>query len=135
MLGHFSTDPCSNPRSNIRADQHLSLEAGHDGLTAAWGWSVFWNGPYSDPFPWCERLARHQGPWVALVKCDPTTKWFATLKQACTNDAPFNHRLKFERPDRPSLTANFPSHLFWHWWQPSAELATHLWLPTYAVRP
>lgn len=132
MLGHFGTDPCSNPRSHISADRNLMLEHGDDGLTSEWVGSVFWNGPYSNPLPWCVRLAAHHGPWVALTKSDPTTKWFAVLKSACAGDAPFRHRLKFERPDKPPMTANFPSHLFWCRCHPSAELASHLWLPNYA---
>jgi hypothetical protein len=132
MLGHFSTDPCSNSRSHIRADRTWALERGEDGLRAPWGWSVYCNPPYSDPLPWAIRLAAHEGPWVALVKLDPTTMWYRTLKLACTGDAPFRHRLKFERPDKPPLTANFPSLLIWRWWTPSADLASHLWLPTYA---
>lgn len=131
-LGRFATDPCSNPRSLITADRHLSLENGDDGLVAEWGWSVFCNPPYSDPLPWAKRLASHHGAWVALVKSDPSTRWYAMLKLACTADAPFNHRLRFGRPDKRPMTANFPSHLFWRWWEPTAELATHLWLPMYA---
>jgi len=53
----FDTDPCSNPRSLITADRHLSLENGDDGLVAERGWSVFCNPPYSDPLPWAKRLA------------------------------------------------------------------------------
>lgn len=132
LLGRFTIDPCSNPRSHIHADRCLSLENGDDGLTAEWQGSVFWNGPYSNPLPWVERLACHPGAWVALTKSDPTTKWYAKLKHACTGDAPFRKRLKFERPDKPPLTANFPSHLFWHMWKPSPELAARLWLPRYA---
>ncbi len=132
-LGHFSTDPCSNPRSNIHADEHLSLEAGHDGLTAAWGWSAYVNPPYSDPLPWARRLSAHAGPWVALVKLDTTTRWWAELMHASSDWAGFRHRLKFKRPDKPPLTANFPSALVWHHWRPSPALAAHLWLRSYAL--
>jgi len=74
LLGHFSTDPCSNARSHIQADESFALERGQDGLLKAWGWSVYVNPPYSDPLPWARRLAAHRGPWVALVKSDPTTR-------------------------------------------------------------
>lgn len=133
MLGHFSTDPCSNSRSHISADHAYSLYAGQDGLKQPWGWSVFVNPPYSNPLPWAQRLAAHVGPWVALLKLDPTTEWYRVLRAACTDMAAFQSRIKFERPDKPPLTANFPSLLVWHWWQPSAELASHLWLPTYTT--
>jgi len=135
MLGHFTTDPCSNASSHIECDQAYTLANGQDGLKLRWGWSVFCNPPYSDPLPWAQRLAAHVGPWVALLKLDPTTKWYRTLRCAdAVQMAEFNHRLKFERPDKPLITANFPSLLVWHWWQPSAELASHLWLPTYTTQ-
>lgn len=132
MLGHFDLDPCSNSRSHINADYTYSLQRGRDGLRADW-WegSVFVNPPYSNPLPWAKRLAKHEGPWVALMKLDPTTRWYATLLEACTGMAPFRARLKFERPDKKPITANFPSLLVWHCWKPSAELASHLWLPKY----
>lgn len=129
LLGHFSTDPCSNPRSWIQADQCYMLEAGQNGLERRWGYSVFVNGPYSDPFPWCKRLAKHDGPWCALWKLDPTTEWFAVLLNSGAIYAPFRKRLKFERPDKPPLTANFPSVLVYRDWSPSPALADLLWKP------
>lgn len=130
LLGHFSTDPCSNPRSRISADQHYMLERGEDGLTRRWGYSVFVNGPYSDPMPWCRRLVKHDGPWCALWKLDPTTKWFATLAEGTgATWAAFRQRLKFERPDKPPITANFPSVLVYRDWTPTPALAGLLWTP------
>lgn len=127
QLGHFSTDPCSNARSHIRCEQSYMLERNENGLERAWGWSVFVNGPYSDPLPWCLRLAKHDGPGVCLWKLDPTTEWFSTLIMAGYSWAPFRKRLRFERPDKPPLTANFPSVLAWRDWTPGAELAARLW--------
>lgn len=129
LLGHFSTDPCSNPRSWIQSDDRYSLEAGHNGLERRWGYSVFVNGPYSLPMPWCKRLAKHDGPWCALWKLDPTTKWFAAMVEAGATWAAFRSRLKFERPDKPPLTANFPSVLVYRDWTPNAALAALLWKP------
>lgn len=129
LLGHWSTDPCSNPRSWIQCDEAFSLENGDDGLTKPWGWSVFWNGPYSYPLPWCVRLAKHIGPWAALVKLDPTTVWWSTLIDSGATYAPYRKRRKFERPDKPPLTATFPSALVYRDWSPSAALAALLWKP------
>lgn len=130
LLGEFDLDPCSNDRSHVRAGVRLSLEQGHDGLTAPWFGSVFVNGPYSDPLPWCRRLRDHRGPWCALWKLDPTTRWWATLMEANPTVAPFRKRLKFE--GEQSMTANFPSVLVYSAWRPCTELAQHLWLSTYA---
>lgn len=129
LLGHFSTDPCSNPRSHIDSDERFMLELGHDGLTMPWGWSVFCNGPYSYPLPWCKRLAKHDGPWCSLWKLDPTTEWWSTLICSGATYAPFKKRRKFERPDKRPLTANFPSALLYRDWTPSAALAELLWKP------
>lgn len=126
-LGHFSCDPCSNSRSRIRSEVRYSLEDDQDGLARSWGYSVFVNGPYSDPLPWCRRLAKHAGPAVALWKLDPTTRWFFVLVEAGFTWRAFRSRLRFERPDKPPITANFPSVLMFRGWTPSPALAALLW--------
>jgi len=133
MLGPFDTDPCSNPSSHIQASRtYAGTSPEDDGLTAPWFGSVFVNGPYSDPLPWCKRLVAHDGPWVALWKLDPSTRWWAVLMEASPTVAPFRKRLKFE--GEKSMTANFPSVLIYSAWRPCVELMQHLWLPTYAPR-
>jgi hypothetical protein len=129
LVGHFSTDPCSNPRSHIQSDDRFMLERGDDGLVKPWGWSVWCNPPYSDPLPWAKRLAKHDGPWCALIKLDPTTKWWAKLVDNGGTYALFRSRVKFERPDKPPLTANFPSALVFRDWSPTPALLELLWTP------
>ena len=131
-LGEFDLDPCSNPRSHIKSRVALSLENGENGLTAGWMGSVYVNPPYSNPHPWCVRLASHVGPWIALVKLDTTTRWWAELMTACTSWAAFRCRIRFDRPDKPPLTATFPNALVWHLWKPGAKLAERLWIARYA---
>ena len=43
LLPLVDLDPCSNPRSTVRARMTMSLEAGQDGLAAPWVGSVFVN--------------------------------------------------------------------------------------------
>lgn len=131
-LGSFAIDPCSNDRSHIQAKCTFTGAGDHDdGLTCPWGRaSVFCNPPYSDVGPWARKLAAHPGPWCALVKLDPTTKWWATLMSAMPTVAPFRKRIKFE--GNLSMTANFASVLVYSAWRPPAALVSHLWLPTYA---
>jgi hypothetical protein len=141
-LGPFDLDPCSNATSHIQSRHRCVLGASPfdvlsgDGLECEWrtagGNSVFVNPPYSNPLPWAKKLRDHDGPWCALVKLDPTTKWWATLMEAMPTVAPFRKRLKFE--GEQSMTANFPSVLVWSAWRPPAALVPHLWLPTYAAR-
>lgn len=136
LLGPFDLDPCSNERSHIQAAVRCWIGGPADlgdGLALDWERrSTFCNPPYSDVMPWARKLAAHDGPWCALLKLDPSTKWWAELMRAMPTVAPFRKRLKFERPDKPPLTANFPSVLVYSAWRPSAELAARLWLPTYA---
>jgi hypothetical protein len=131
-LGPFDLDPCSNTSSHIQADLRLTGEGDHDdGLSYPWGvLSVFCNGPYSNPLPWCEKLRDHRGPWCALWKLDPSTKWWAALMEATPTVAPFRKRLRFEGDK--AMTANFPSVLVYSAWRPPAALMPHLWLPSYA---
>jgi DNA N-6-adenine-methyltransferase (Dam) len=129
LLGPFDLDPCSNPRSHILSRTSLMLENGENGLQTSWWGSVFVNGPYSNPLPWCNRLEAYTGPWCALWKLDPTTLWWSRLIRNGAYWAPFRSRIKFERPDKPSLTANFPSVLVYRVWEPSQELLKLLWNP------
>jgi hypothetical protein len=134
-LGRFDLDVCSNPRSHILADRSFMLERGQDGLAEPWTLtggapaSVWCNGPYSYPDPWCERLRVHKGPWCALWKLDATTVWWRTLMAARPWWAPFRMRLAFERPGNCGV-ANFVSALVWtRDWEPSRDVLAMLWEP------
>jgi len=127
-LGPFNVDPCSNNRSHIHAATRYSVVK--NGLTVPWLGSVFVNCPYSAPMPWCTRLVEHPDAFCALLKLDPTTRWFALLVDSGATWAPFRARLKFERPDKPPMTANFPSVLVWGGgWKPSRAITARLWRP------
>jgi hypothetical protein len=141
-LGTFGIDPCSNPRSHIAAIMKCMLERGEDGLAHSWlddesePLSAFVNGPYSNPLPWCERLRAHRGPWCALWKLDPTTKWHAELLARGPNGgrakwAPFRKRLAFEKAGNVG-SADFPCMLAWRDWRPSRALLRWLWTPRVA---
>ena len=127
-LGWFDLDVASNPRSHIQARASYQLEQGHDGLALPWVGSVWCNGPYSDPLPWCERLRGHQGPWAALWKQDQTTAWWRELMSARPWWAPFRTRLPFEREGNCGV-ANFVSVLVWKRWRPSPAVLQRLWKP------
>lgn len=131
ILGPFDLDPCSNQGSHIQAGRCFnSLD--HDGLMEPWPqWaSIFCNPPYSNVSPWAARLAAHPGKWTALVKLDPTTRWWATLMGSKPNIAPFRRRLRFEGTN--TMTANFASVLVYKRWTPPEALREHLWLPDFS---
>jgi hypothetical protein len=46
-----NTDPCSNPRSVVRAQRRYMREQGQDGLKLPWLGLVWLNWPYSNPDP------------------------------------------------------------------------------------
>lgn len=127
LVGEFALDPASNPRSVIRARRSYQLERGEDGLRLAWKGSVWLNPPYSDPAPWCDRLAEHDAAWCALVKLDPSTRWWATLMRAGASWAPFRARLRFGLPGRRDAAPPFCSALIWRGWSMPAALEPHLW--------
>lgn len=127
-LGSFDLDPCTNPRSHIQARRTCMLEHGQDGLAEVWSGSVFCNGPFSDPLPWCERLRAHRDPWCSLWKLDPTTAWWTQLMLAGASWAPFRKRLRFEKPGNVG-GAEFPCALVWRDWEPPLAALSWLWEP------
>lgn len=137
-LGRFGVDPCSNPLSHILADRTCQLERGEDGLADPWTIdgttqtplaSLWCNGNYSDPLPWCERLRAHQAPWAALWKLDTTTAWWRVLVSGSgATWAPFRARIAFERSGNCGV-ANFTSVLVWRDWKPGRAVLQRLWAP------
>ena len=65
---HFDDDPCP-----------LFDAPPIDGLTRAWGNSVFMNPPYSKPEPWCKKAYEESllgKTVVGLLRGDTSTRWF-----------------------------------------------------------
>lgn len=107
-------DPCSNPRSTVRAVERYMLETGQNGLALPWWPSVFINWPYSDPAPWaCKLLAEIAAGRVhyaiILPKHDHSTEWWAQLTAELPRGShaldqwQFRDRLQFNIP--PELLA------------------------------
>lgn len=124
--GRPDLDPCWCPQSPVRPHvafhQHgifatLGVEAHEvDGLSADWrlcstprGW-VWLNPPYSKPGPWLEKAVDSNLPVVALLKCDPSTRWWNDWvweEARCVGF--FRKRLRFG--GTVSGAATFPSAL------------------------
>ncbi len=128
-LGPFDLDVCSNPRSHMLAARSFMLEDGQDGLAEVWSGSVWCNGPYSNPLPWCERLRAHKESWCSLWKLETTTEWYRHLMASGATMAPFRMRLKYERANNCGA-ADFCSMLVWRDWEPSTAVQARLWMPT-----
>jgi hypothetical protein len=97
-------DPCSNPRSTVRARRRYSLEMRLDGLKLPWVGSVFLNWPYSDPLPWAIKLREELASGrctqaIVLCKHDSSTEWWRELVKGATPDQwQFFSRIQFDEP-------------------------------------
>lgn len=111
-------DPCSNPRSTVRARRTYSLERRLDGLKLPWARTVFLNWPYSDPTAWASRLvdeiaAGRVESALVLCKLDTSTSWWRLI----TVGVParfwtFTRRLEHGcPPELETSTSNFCSAL------------------------
>jgi hypothetical protein len=104
MLPLVDKDPCSNPRSTVRARRSYSLETKLDGLVLPWNGSVFLNWPYSDPEPWVLKLineleAGRCTEAIVLCKLDTSTAWWRTLTGHGQPELwMFDKRLLFDEP-------------------------------------
>lgn len=110
-------DPCSNPRSTVKAKRHLSLEAGDDGLAFDWrGKSVFCNPPFSDVMPWA-RKAIDARAFIFLVNEDSSVKWWRELvNNGGRYIFKFYRRVEYDPPPRIQVSRNNkPSVLVCNW--------------------
>lgn len=103
----LGTDPCSNPRSLVMAENTYSLEAGQNGLVLPWIRLTYVNGPFSDLMPWAEKLheektkprsARTLTGAGFLVNADNSPAWWHMLTQHLHLRLDFNDRQEFIPP-------------------------------------
>lgn len=100
-LPDVDLDPCSNPRSTVRAREGYSLEAGHDGLALPWFGLVYVNFPFSDPLPWAEKIAEERPNLTGVgVMCnaDHSPRWWHVLAELLPIRLDFDERLQFTPP-------------------------------------
>lgn len=99
-------DPCSNPRSTVRARTKLMLENGDNGLLYSWrGLSVFVNPPYSDVLPWALKTVEAES-FCFLVNVDPSTEWWRVITAWGNNLLFFRRRLRFGPPPGVESSSN-----------------------------
>lgn len=100
-LPDVDLDPCSNPRSSVRAATTFSLEAGQDGLALPWFGMVYVNFPFSDPLPWAEKIAEEHPNLTGIgVMCnaDHSPAWWHVLAEMLPLRLDFDERLQFKPP-------------------------------------
>lgn len=99
-------DPCSNPRSTVRAKQTCMLERGQNGLLVSWeGKSVFVNPPWSKPKKFAIK-AHTAASWCFLVLEDSSTEWWGILTQFPCYRFSFNGRVGFKPPPGVGASTN-----------------------------
>ena len=107
LLPTVDLDPCSNPRSTVRARQTYSLEAGQDGIALPWIGSVFCNPPFADIYPWA---LKGEGPRVSaigyLVNVDSSTSWWKRIQARCHYLLLFSKRIQFSPPPGVAVSTN-----------------------------
>lgn len=91
-------DPCSNPRSTVRAKRSLMLERGENGLDVSWReLSLFINWPFSDPLPFAKKLVEARS-YCVLSNIDPSTRWWKEATQWECYQGDFHDRIEFDPP-------------------------------------
>ena len=107
----FDLDPCSAAGGVpwVPADRYYTID--HDGLTQPWDGSVWLNPPYSQPWPWIEKLTQH-GNGIALIPADTANRGFQKWAVPATAHCFLRDRVNFVRlGNNNKTTARFPSVL------------------------
>lgn len=115
MLPEVDFDPCSNPRSHVRARWAWSLEKSIDGLKMPWRGDGFINWPFSSPLAWAQKAIAELdigrcSSLIVLCKMDPSTKWWNTITSTGENKLVvppdlwmFDDRIQYE--EHPEIIA------------------------------
>lgn len=105
LLPKVDLDPCSNAGSTVSARVRLTKDDEVNGLNGRWGdfgTTVYLNCPYSDPLPWAKKTAEFVadgGTVWALVKWDPSTKWWRAFHREPCRVYPFRRRIQYADPN------------------------------------
>jgi hypothetical protein len=137
LLPLVDIDPCSNPRSTVRARRTYDATRGEDGLALPWFGMVFINPPYSSVMPWVMKMQREYQRVTSaafLVNADPSTKWWHTLSAVLPRRFDFNRRIQFSPPPgvKPSSNSKPQALLcdeqFWNACDPALRQYGTLWV-------
>jgi hypothetical protein len=96
----FDLDPCSSPLATVPARRKVMLP--DDGLQTDWSGKLVWcNPPYSNPYPWVEKLAQNRG--VLLVTGDTSTvMWRDIIWERAHTVVFWYGRMRFRSPYAPA---------------------------------
>ena len=129
MVGPWDLDPFSNQRSHMEAKASCCLELNEDGFgdgtpgtftsrlyglaRATPGHRVWLQPPYKIVRKAWQHYAHTR--WCALLRFDPSTKWFAEIYAAATLIAiPRGRRINFDPPPGVKASSNSYPHALYY---------------------
>jgi len=128
-VGPFHLDPFSNPRSHIDAMESCMLERQDDGLGGPVDAGQFWTALNGFGFTDAESRVFLQPPysivlkafahyrhtrWVALLRFDPSTKWFRQIYREAELVCVPRRRVNFEPPPGVKASSNTIPHALYY---------------------
>jgi len=119
VLGTIDLDPasCASAQRVIQAEAYFTKA--DDGLSAPWYGTLWLNPPYSNPFPWIEKLfaeynAGRVTAAMVLVNTANSPKWARLLWQSQGSVCLLSSRLKFWRTDKPEGKGFDRDQMIWY---------------------
>lgn len=123
-------DPASCATANEVVKATVYYEKLNDGLSLPWRGSIWLNPPYSDPYPWIEKLfaeydAKRVTSAIVLVNTANSPKWARLLwSNTQASVCMLSSRIKFWRPDRPDPKGFDRDQMLW-WVGPTTQPNSH----------
>jgi hypothetical protein len=127
-VGPFHLDPFSNPRSHIESAYACMLERQDDGLSGPMKgqyWTALHGSRFTDdqtrvflqpPYSVVTRAFEHyhHTRWVALLRFDPSTKWFRAMYREAALICVPRKRVNFEPPPGVKASSNTIPHALYY---------------------
>ena len=93
-LGNFHMNPCAGPANHAK----INIRRPDCGLAVEWEGRVWLNPPFSDPFPWIEKIIQH-GDGVIFLPFRPKSVWFQKVMPTADLILLLRGDTYFGRPD------------------------------------
>lgn len=129
-LRTIDLDPASCATANEVVKATVYYEKLSDGLSLPWRGNIWLNPPYSDPYPWIEKLfseyeAKRVTSAIVLVNTANSPKWARLLwSNTQASVCMLSSRIKFWRPDRPDPKGFDRDQMLW-WIGPTTQPNSH----------
>jgi len=98
LLGKFDLDLCCPEYMPWRTAKKM-VHRPFDGFAVPWKGRVFCNPPYSDPYPWVNKMSLHHNGIMLLPAKSPETRWGQLALDSCDAVLFLKGRLLFHKND------------------------------------